>query len=146
MICKDFSAIPYIGEILVFDFPTNTAPLFLWTLNPSFQSECISAQHYHGRVILKRPGSTCMDHKGYCNSFGICVTADSDDKLRDAFERLFSKESMEGFWKWIKTHWYVFNFTCINWWWAKLLNFREQFISHPSIAPFNLTRKSRHVS
>ncbi|XP_067056132.1 disintegrin and metalloproteinase domain-containing protein 10-like [Acropora muricata] len=70
------------------------------------QSECISAQHYHGRVILKRPGSTCMDHKGYCDSFGICVTADSDDKLRDAFERLFSKESMESFWKWIKAYWY----------------------------------------
>ncbi|XP_068693194.1 disintegrin and metalloproteinase domain-containing protein 10-like [Montipora capricornis] len=70
------------------------------------QRECMSARHFHGRVIHKRPGSTCKNHKGYCDSFGICVTVDSDDKLRDAFDRLFSKESMDSLLDWLKSHWY----------------------------------------
>ena len=74
----------------------------------------MSAHHFHGRVIHKRPGSTCKNHKGYCDSFGICVTVDSDDKLRDAFDRLFSKESMGSLLDWLKSHWYVFNFIAIN--------------------------------
>ena len=83
------------------------------TMRPSLQGVCTSARHFLGRVILKRPGSSCKLHSGYCDSFGICVTMNSDDilrKLRDAFKRLFSREAMNSLWAWIKTEWYVFSF------------------------------------
>ena len=70
----------------------------------------MSARHFLGRVILKHPGSTCKLHSGYCDSFGLCVTVDSDDelsKLRNAFKRLFSKAAMNDLWAWIKAQWYV---------------------------------------
>ena len=75
------------------------------------QGVCVSASNYLGRVILKRPGSTCKLHTGYCDSFGFCITVDSDDllnNLRDAFKRLFSKAAIKSLWTWIKGHWYVF--------------------------------------
>ena len=75
------------------------------------QGVCVSASYYLGRVILKRPGSTCKLHTGYCDSFGFCITVDSDDllnNLRDAFKRLFSKAAIKSLWTWIKGHWYVF--------------------------------------
>ena len=71
----------------------------------------MSASYYLGRVILKRPGSTCKLHTGYCDSFGFCITVDSDDllnNLRDAFKRLFSTAGIKSLWTWIKGHWYVF--------------------------------------
>ena len=74
------------------------------------QGVCVSASYYLGRGILKRPGSTCKFHTGYCDSFGFCITVDSDDilkNLRDAFKRLFSKAAMNSLWHWIKGHWYV---------------------------------------
>ena len=74
------------------------------------QGVCVSTSYYLGRVILKRPGSTCKLHTGYCDSFGFCITVDSDDllnNLRNAFKRLFSKAAMNSFWGWIKEHWYV---------------------------------------
>ncbi|KAJ7339637.1 hypothetical protein OS493_006043 [Desmophyllum pertusum] len=70
---------------------------------------CTSAQHFVGRVILKSPGSTCKLHRGYCDSFGVCITVDSDDeldKLKDAFKRFFSKAAMSDLWSWIKEQWY----------------------------------------
>ena len=76
------------------------------------QGVCVSASYYLGRVILKRPGSTCKLHTGYCDSFGFCITVDSDDllnNLRDAFKRLFSKAAIKSLWTWIKGHWYVFH-------------------------------------
>ena len=76
------------------------------------QGVCVSASYYLGRVILKRPGSTCKLHTGYCDSFGFCITMDSNDllnNLRDAFKRLFSKAAIKSLWTWIKGHWYVFH-------------------------------------
>ena len=74
------------------------------------QGVWVSTSYYVGRVILKRSGSTCKLHTGYCDSFGFCITVDSDDimnSLRDAFKRLFSKAAMNSLWDWIKGHWYV---------------------------------------
>lgn len=88
-------------------------------MRSSLQDVCTSARHFLGRTILKRPGSTCNFHKGYCDSFGYCVTVDGDDvlrKLRDAFKRLFSKETVNNLWEWVKAEWYVFIFV----WWLKL--------------------------
>ncbi|CAH3014642.1 unnamed protein product, partial [Porites evermanni] len=54
-----------------------------------------------------RPGSSCKLHTGCCDSFGFCITVDSDDlmnSLRDAFKRLFSKAAMNSLWDWIKGH------------------------------------------
>ncbi|KAL9986011.1 hypothetical protein ACROYT_G000064 [Oculina patagonica] len=73
------------------------------------KGECISSLHFLGRVVLKRPGSTCNLHRGYCDSYGLCVTVDNDDelnKLRDAFKRFFSKAAMSDLWSWIKREWY----------------------------------------
>lgn len=80
------------------------------------QGVCVSASYYLGRVILKRPGSTCKLRTGYCDSFGFCITVDSNDllnNLRDAFKRLFSKAAIKSLWTWIKGHWYVFY--CFEW-------------------------------
>ena len=74
------------------------------------QDDCISSQNFLGRVILKRPGSTCNLHRGYCDAYGLCVTVDSDDelnKLKDAFKRFFSKAAMSDLWNWITEQWLV---------------------------------------
>ncbi|PFX34886.1 Disintegrin and metalloproteinase domain-containing protein 10 [Stylophora pistillata] len=69
---------------------------------------CISAQHFLGRVILKRPGSTCKHHQGYCDEHGLCVTVDSEDQLntlREVFRRFFTKETMGNLWSWMTREW-----------------------------------------
>ena len=59
---------------------------------------------------MKRPGSTCKRHQGYCDTYGLCVTVDSEDQintLRDTFKRFFSKETTSDLWSWIKREWYT---------------------------------------
>ncbi|XP_020621435.1 disintegrin and metalloproteinase domain-containing protein 10-like [Orbicella faveolata] len=71
------------------------------------QGECVSAQEFLGRVVLKPSGSTCKSHQGYCDSYGVCVIVDNEselNKLRDTFRGFFAKTAMSDITNWIKRH------------------------------------------
>ena len=72
------------------------------------QGRCISSKFLLGKAIQRKPGRTCHNSNGYCNFVGQCVTVDLDGQLyqlRQAFRRLFSKESLDHSAMWLKRYW-----------------------------------------